>query len=63
MADLSVPLHIRNAPTRLMKNLGYGKDYQYSHSYENNFQHRNIYPKNYPEQNFMIPGKMQEKKS
>src|SRR4030095_4419766 len=31
--DLPVPLHIRNAPTRLMKNLGYGKDYEYSHSY------------------------------
>src|SRR5204863_8006604 len=35
--DLSVPLHIRNAPTKLMKNLGYGKNYEYSHSYENNF--------------------------
>src|SRR5450432_3128805 len=35
--DLPVPLHIRNAPTRLMKNLNYGKDYAYSHNYENNF--------------------------
>ncbi|HPH33174.1 MAG TPA: replication-associated recombination protein A, partial [Chitinophagaceae bacterium] len=35
--DLPVPLHIRNAPTKLMKNLGYGKEYQYSHSYESNF--------------------------
>jgi putative ATPase len=35
--DLPVPLHIRNAPTRLMKDLGYGKDYKYAHSYEGNF--------------------------
>jgi putative ATPase len=30
-------LHIRNAPTKLMKNLGYGKDYKYAHSYSGNF--------------------------
>ena len=35
--DLPVPLHIRNAPTRLMKNLGYGKDYKYAHSYSGQF--------------------------
>jgi putative ATPase len=35
--DLSVPLHIRNAPTRLMKDLGYGKDYKYAHSFPGNF--------------------------
>lgn len=35
--DLAVPLAIRNAPTRLMKKLDYGKDYKYAHSYENNF--------------------------
>jgi putative ATPase len=35
--DLPVPLHLRNAPTKLMKNLGYGKDYKYAHSYEGNF--------------------------
>lgn len=35
--DLPVPLHIRNAPTKLMKNIGYGKDYKYAHQYENNF--------------------------
>ncbi len=35
--DLPVPLHLRNAPTKLMKNLNYGKDYKYAHSYENNF--------------------------
>lgn len=35
--DLSVPLHLRNAPTKLMKELGYGDEYKYAHSYENNF--------------------------
>ena len=35
--DLPVPLHIRNAPTKLMKDLNYGKDYKYAHSYEGNF--------------------------
>ncbi|HRS24836.1 MAG TPA: replication-associated recombination protein A [Paludibacteraceae bacterium] len=35
--DLPVPLHLRNAPTKLMKELGYGKDYKYSHDYENHF--------------------------
>jgi putative ATPase len=34
--ELDVPLHLRNAPTRLMKNLGYGKDYKYAHDYEGN---------------------------
>ncbi len=35
--DLAVPLHLRNAPTSLMKNIGYGKDYKYAHAYEGNF--------------------------
>jgi putative ATPase len=35
--DLSVPLHLRNAPTKLMKQLDYGKDYKYAHSYEGHF--------------------------
>ena len=35
--DLSIPLHIRNAPTKLMKDLDYGKDYKYAHQYEGNF--------------------------
>ncbi len=37
MGDQPVPLPIRNAPTKLMKNIGYGKDYKYAHDYENNF--------------------------
>ena len=35
--DLPVPLHLRNAPTKMMKNMDYGKEYKYAHSYENNF--------------------------
>ncbi len=43
--DLSVPLHIRNAPTKLMKELGYGQDYKYSHDYEGNFVSQEFLPK------------------
>lgn len=55
--DLSVPLHIRNAPTRLMKNLGYGKDYEYSHSYENNFSAQEYLPSEISGTTLYNPGK------
>jgi putative ATPase len=42
--DLSVPLHIRNAPTKLMKDLGYAKDYKYAHDYEGNFAEQEFLP-------------------
>jgi putative ATPase len=42
--DLPVPLHIRNAPTKLMKNLNYGKGYEYSHNYGNNFSPQEYLP-------------------
>ena len=42
--DLPVPLHIRNAPTKLMKNIGYGKEYKYSHGYEGNFEEQEYFP-------------------
>ena len=42
--DLSVPIHLRNAPTKLMKELGYGEEYQYSHSFENNFSNQEYLP-------------------
>ena len=38
--NLPVPLHLRNAPTKLMKELDYGKDYKYAHNYEGNFVDR-----------------------
>lgn len=55
--DLSVPLHIRNAPTKLMKNLGYGKNYEYSHSFENNFSPQEYLPKELAGTKFYDPGK------
>jgi putative ATPase len=55
--DLPVPLHIRNAPTKLMKNLGYGQNYEYSHSYENNFSPQEYLPKEIAGQQFYDPGK------
>ncbi|CAM1361837.1 Replication-associated recombination protein A [Tenacibaculum litoreum] len=42
--DLSVPLHLRNAPTKLMKDLDYGKEYQYSHNYAGNFINQEFLP-------------------
>ena len=42
--NLPVPLHIRNAPTKLMKNIGYGKDYKYSHGYDGNFSEQEYFP-------------------
>ncbi len=42
--DLPVPLHLRNAPTKLMKNMDYGKDYKYAHAFENNFTDQEFFP-------------------
>ena len=42
--DLPVPIHLRNAPTKLMKNIGYGKNYKYAHSYEGNFAELDFLP-------------------
>jgi len=57
LGDLPVPLHIRNAPTRLMKNLDYGKGYQYSHNYENNFSQQEYLPEALAGTKFYDPGK------
>ncbi len=54
--DLSVPLHLRNAPTKLMKDLDYGKDYAYSHSYENNFSEQEYLPKEITNTTLYEPG-------
>lgn len=53
--DLPVPLHIRNAPTKLMKNIGYGKDYKYAHDYENNFVDLEFLPENISGSKFYDP--------
>lgn len=55
--DLPVPLHIRNAPTQLMKNLDYGKDYQYSHDYDNSFSSQEFLPGELSGTAFYNPGK------
>lgn len=55
--DLPVPLHLRNAPTKLMKNMDYGKNYQYAHSYENNFADQEYLPENLSGTAFYTPGK------
>ena len=55
--DLPVPLPIRNAPTQLMKNLDYGKNYEYSHRYENNFSPQEYLPKEIAGKKFYDPGK------
>lgn len=54
--DLSVPLHLRNAPTKLMKELDYGKDYKYSHSYENNFVVQEFLPEEISATKIYEPG-------
>jgi len=55
--DLSVPLHIRNAPTKLMKKEGYGKGYEYSHNYDNNFSPQEYLPAEISGTSFYQPGK------
>ncbi len=55
--DLSVPMSIRNAPTKLMKELGYGEDYQYAHNYEGNFVPHEFLPAEIEGTTFYQPGK------
>jgi putative ATPase len=55
--DLPVPLHIRNAPTKLMKEQGYGKNYKYSHDYENNFSAQEYLPDEIAGTKLYDPGK------
>lgn len=55
--DLPVPLHIRNAPTKLMKNLDYGKGYKYAHSYDQNFSEQEYLPEKLSGTAFYDPGK------
>jgi len=54
--DLSIPLHLRNAPTQLMKDLNYGKDYGYAHDFENNFVQQEYLPKKISGTVFYDPG-------
>ena len=55
--DLPVPLHLRNAPTRMMKNMDYGKGYKYSHSFDSNFSEQEYLPDELSGTVFYEPGK------
>ncbi|HRY83535.1 MAG TPA: replication-associated recombination protein A, partial [Candidatus Cloacimonadota bacterium] len=52
-----VPLHIRNAPTKLMKDLDYGKNYRYDHEFENAYFYQDYFPEQLGEQVYYKPGK------
>ena len=54
--NLEVPLHLRNAPTQLMKELNYGTDYKYSHDYPGNFVNQEFMPEEIKGTNFIKPG-------
>jgi putative ATPase len=56
-AHLPVPLHLRNAPTKLMKQIGYGKDYKYSHEFEGNFAKQDFLPDELRGTKFFEPGR------
>lgn len=53
--NLPVPLHLRNAPTKLMSQLGYGKDYKYAHAYEGNFVQQQFLPDGAADARFWHP--------
>lgn len=55
--DQSVPLHLRNAPTKLMKNIGYGREYEYSHAFEGNFSAQEYMPDSLSGHLLYDPGK------
>lgn len=54
--NLPVPLHLRNAPTKLMKDLDYGKEYKYAHSFEGNFVDQDFLPEEIKDAKFYEPG-------
>ncbi len=61
--DLPVPLAIRNAPTKLMKDLGYGENYKYAHNYENNFAAAEFLPEELANTTFFKPGNNQREQA
>ncbi|MFN5415521.1 MAG: replication-associated recombination protein A [Flavobacteriia bacterium] len=54
--DLQIPLHLRNAPTKLMKDLGYGENYEYAHQFPGNFVDQEFLPNQISGTNFFHPG-------
>ena len=61
--DLSVPIHLRNAPTKLMKELGYGEEYKYSHDYTNNFAEQEYLPDEIKNTPIYVPGENAREKT
>ncbi len=57
-----VPLHLRNAPTKLMKQEGYGKEYKYPHDFPDNFVSENYFPNNFPPKKYYNPGSFGKEK-
>lgn len=60
--NLPVPFHLRNAPTRLMKDIGYGKEYQYAHNYTGNFAEQEYLPEKISRTVFYQPGENSKEK-
>ncbi len=60
--NLPVPLNLRNAPTKLMKELGYGKDYKYAHSFEGHFVTEDYFPSDLKSKEIYAPGENQREK-
>jgi len=58
-----VPVHLRNAPTNFMKNLGYGKEYKYPHDFENNFTQQDYLPKEISDTQYYLPTENGQEKS
>jgi len=54
-SHLKVPLAIRNAPTKLMKDLGYNKHYKYSHDFENHYRYQKYFPDSMTEKDYYVP--------
>lgn len=61
--DLSVPLALRNAPTKLMKDIGYGDGYKYAHDYQNNFVEEEFLPEDLMGTSFYTPGENPREKT
>ena len=61
--NLPVPLHLRNAPTKLMKDLGYGEEYKYAHDYENQFAEQEFLPEKIKGIKLYNPGDNPKEKS
>ena len=62
LPNLPVPLHLRNAPTKLMKELGYGAEYKYSHDFEDHFSDQQYLPDNLKDRTYYVPTEMGREK-